>query len=155
MKFLFYLIIGGFSHGFQNQGNLLLNPVSNIALKGHAVKNRFTALAFRWNNACQKKNLYVIKLNITPWTKCSFYAASSFIWMVFHKETCSSIKCLIYPLRVTEIITAFLPVKYGKLKGWAWLLFLHISAYPFQDNKCFLKTRTQVTALFSIASLFG
>jgi len=66
MKFLFYLIIGGFSNVIQSQDNLLLNPVSTIGLNGHAVKNRFTSLAFRLNNACQKKTFYVIKLNITP-----------------------------------------------------------------------------------------
>lgn len=66
MKFLYNLIDGGFLRVILSQGNLLLKPVSNIGLKGYAIKNRFTALASRWNNACQKKNLYVNKLNIVP-----------------------------------------------------------------------------------------
>jgi hypothetical protein len=38
MKFLYNLNVGGFSRGFHSQDNVLLNPVSNIGLNGHAVK---------------------------------------------------------------------------------------------------------------------
>ena len=63
-----------------------------------------------------KTYISIIEFNIIPWEKCYLYCASSFIWMVFHKEIFSLIKYLTCRLPAMGSTTACLRVRYGKSK---------------------------------------